>query len=321
MRYVGHLLPDATMNNLSSILTVVVAVAVAGLAYLWRRVSALEAQIRLERKSLAAKTSEADRFAQQTKEKAGELEQAKKQLHETRAKMKRLQKESSPGGGKRARTEVDRPVLSIDSAAAVVHVSNQELEARFAEKLASVEAELKAERDRVRTLEKAEEARKALQNNAPPPPSAGTAEEQVAALEQRLEALRKESEEQERKLKKSLNRAEAKERAAMRRANNNHSLYLVIKGQLELAEDKVALFRRRYEGAKTPDQFRTETEPVDVLPTEVPTPISAESEGDGPLHEDPSTAVEAKEHESMIGLSEPVEDSDADERPKEPAEA
>lgn len=271
MRYVENLRADATMNNLSSILTVVVAIAIAGIAYLWRRASALEGQLRRERKGLADRSSEAERFAQQAKGKARELERTKKQLHETRAKMKRLQKESGAVGGKRARaSEPDpNPSEAGHAVAAVVRISNQELEARYAEKLASMEADLHAAHERVRTLEsaasrreqEAEEARRALMRNTP---ASGTAEQQLAALEKRLEAYRSEASAAERKLKKAVARAEAKERAATRRANNNHSLYLVIKGQLELAEDKVALFRRRYEGAKTPNQVRIESEPTDT---------------------------------------------------------
>ena len=331
----SNLRADAAMNNLSSILTVVVAVAFAGIAYLWRRVSALEGRLRQERKSLAELSSQAERSALQAKQKATELERTKKQLHETRAKMKRQQKESNSGSGKRNRSaEPDSsPAPSQDSFAAVVHVSNQELEARFSEKLALLEADLQAERERVRALEaaatqrdrEAETARKALQKDTP---TSGTAEEQLAELEKGFEAFRQDAEAQQRKLKKAAARAEAKERAAARRANNNHSLYLVIKGQLELAEDKVALFRRRYEGAKTPDEVRAEAEPEvpksevsksEVSPTEPPPSPSTEpaSESEGNAVQDPPMMNPTSEPDASSESS----DRPSDERPKEPAEA
>ena len=40
--------------------------------------------------------------------------------------------------------------------------------------------------------------------------------------------------------------------SAQRRAANNHEAYQIIKGNLELAEDRIATLRRRYEGAKAP---------------------------------------------------------------------
>src|SRR6185503_11566425 len=39
---------------------------------------------------------------------------------------------------------------------------------------------------------------------------------------------------------------------------NNQQLYQVIKGQLELAEDRLAQLRRKYEGAQSIDELRRE---------------------------------------------------------------
>src|SRR5258706_14412320 len=68
--------------------------------------------------------------------------------------------------------------------------------------------------------------------------------------------------EREKELRRELRRSQENAGTATKRANNTHQLYQVIKGQLELLEDRLAALHRKYEGAMTPDEIRREQKKV-----------------------------------------------------------
>lgn len=104
--------------------------------------------------------------------------------------------------------------------------------------------------------------------SSPPPlpprdaPSDGARADETASLRSQLEAMKGAAVEREKELKRELRRAEEAASSAAKRASNNHQLYQVIKGQLELAEDRLATLRQKYEGARAPEALKRDTPPA-----------------------------------------------------------
>ncbi|MBK8010048.1 MAG: hypothetical protein IPK13_01755 [Deltaproteobacteria bacterium] len=77
----------------------------------------------------------------------------------------------------------------------------------------------------------------------------------VTLLRAELDEVRRQAAQQVKKIEKQRTEAEHRARAATKRAASNHALYQVIKGQLELTEDRLALLKQRYEGARSPAEI------------------------------------------------------------------
>lgn len=268
------------MSELQPLLLVLLAAAIGAAALFWRKIAALEASLRTERQALEGKRSEIDKVKQDSRQRLEELEATKRQLADTRSKLKKREQKELPagsGGSKRQRAAEEVNAPELGSAATVVRIADHELESRYRETTDRLEGELAEARQEVERLKKAEERRKAeaeraakalaaaaATTEAPAPAApaameaAATPEAQKEALEAQLEAFRRAAVERERSLEKKLAQAEGRANAANKRAASNHSLYQVIKGQLEIAEDKLALFKRKYEGAKKPESLKPE---------------------------------------------------------------
>lgn len=286
--------PNLPMDPIQVVLVVLLVAAAGAAVTFFRRMTALEETVRAEGHTVEEKRKELSTTKQELSEQKDQVEQLRKQLQETKAKLADKKKSQAAnaqtGGSKKQKPSADEPKEL--SAAAVVHVSDQELEdqhraireqleARLAEAKAEVEQLKKAEQRRRAEAEKAAQA--IMKDQAPAPVEASAArtpEEQVAALKAQLEAFQLAANEREKSLRRDLKKAEASASSAHRRAAGNQALYQVIKGQLEIAEDRLALFRRKYEGAKRPESLKVKNgektndldEQAVVAEAEVPTP-------------------------------------------------
>ncbi|MCB9648179.1 MAG: hypothetical protein H6730_16475 [Deltaproteobacteria bacterium] len=296
------------MTNVQAILLVAVAVLVAVAFFLWRRIAALEESVRTERATSEDRRAEAEKARADTRTKVAEVDQLKKQLQDTRAKLKRQEKQTEGGGSKKSRASAPaaEPPAS-ESAAAVVRVSNKEVEAEAERRLTGLRKELEAAQAKIVKLEQAEARRKAeiekakasLASEAPEAAAAAPAEgaapeQQVAALETQLTALKDAARGREKDLERQLRKLEGRERASTRRANNNHALYQLIKGQLDLAEDKVALLRRKYEGAKKPESLKADPVPADEVAAALADEATQEAEEAAKATADAATEAAAE---------------------------
>ena len=296
------------MSDLSPILLVLLLI-VSMVAYvLFRRTSNLETQLRAEKQKLQEKGTDAEKARSQNRERATELEQLRKQLQDTKTKLKRLQKEQNASKRGTKATDEDEPSALAPTAASTVRVTDQALQKEHNQTVSALKKELASANLRVADLEAAEARRKAqaqdavkaleaAANDKPPTnggvaaPSAATPEDRLAAVETQLEAFKRAAGQQEKKLRRELKKADARANAANRRANSSHSLYLVIKAQLDLTSDRLALLKRKYEGAMPPEALRPEK------------PAAAESPeaGSGPQEEalqDAAAAVAEAEAEA-----------------------
>lgn len=262
--------PKLAMNPIQVVLVVLLVAAIGAAVTFFRRMTALEETVRTEGHTVEEKRKELSAAKIEAAEHKEQLEQLKKQLQETKNKLadkKKSQAANSQGGGSKKQKAAEDSSQEM-SAASVVHVTDQELETQHRavrERLEAQVAEAKAEVER---LKRAEERRRAeteratqaiMKDQAPAAEvasAARTPEEQVAALKAQLEAFQLAANEREKSLRRELKRAEAGASSAHRRANGNQALYQVIKGQLEIAEDRLALYRRKYEGAKKPESLK-----------------------------------------------------------------
>jgi chromosome segregation ATPase len=243
--------------------------------YLWRKISTLEAHLRADRESSEERRSELEKARKDSRERRDELEDLRKQLQDTKAKLKRQQKDPQEGTGKkRQRSQIPQvPDDEEVTAAAIVRVGDREIEEahrkeveKLDDELDRLESELKRANETIDKMKRAEERRKedaelaakALAGSTAAAVAEGaTQEEKIAALTEQLETLKRAAAEEQKRLSSEVTKLEVKAKNAQKRASNNHSLYLVVKGQLELAEDKLALLRMKYEGAKKPEGMRS----------------------------------------------------------------
>lgn len=266
------------MNDLTPILLLVLAGAVAAVVFLWRKTSKLEELLGAEQKALEGKRDEIERARKEVRDRREELEQTRKQLQEAKAKVQR--KKELPAPQEKAPAKKAAEVEAAPTLAAFVRVTDQEVEEAHRRAIERLEQELegaKTELSRLKELDarreaEARRAAEALERERaraaggdappkapePPPPPAASAAEEIEALKTQIEALKRASVERERELSRRLAKAEGDNAHVLRRAANNLQLYQVIKGQLELTEDKLAGLRRKYEGAKSIDELRRE---------------------------------------------------------------
>ena len=300
------------MSDLSPILLVLLLIAAAVAFVMYRRTTTLEAQLQAEEKKANDNQADAEQVRTQNRARGRELEELRKQLQDSKTKLKRLQKDQNAQrkAGKAANVDDPAPSSVFDrSAASTVRVTNQALEDEHNRALASVRRELKDAKAEIQRLRSAESKRKAdaeaaanalaRDDNSPAATTAaetaaaaGTPEEQVAALETQLEAFKRAASQQEKKTRRDLKKAEARANAAHRRATSSHNLYLVIKAQLELTSDRLALLKRKYEGAMPPEALRPDKATNGALEDEA---AAAVAEAAASVAEAEAEAVEAEQ--------------------------
>ncbi|MEO1336371.1 MAG: hypothetical protein AAFV29_12040, partial [Myxococcota bacterium] len=261
------------MSDLSPILLVLLLIAGAVAFVMFRRTTALEAELQTEKQNAKDKRDDAEKARTQSRERVKELEQLRKQLQDTKAKLKRVQKDqhTQKKAAKLSGQDEDVPAVNKGSAASTVRVTNDELQREHNKMVSSLRKELDSARSKIGRLEAAEAKRKAEAEAAAkaiqagdamkteaPAAAAETPEDQVAALQTQLEAFKRAAGQQEKKVRRDLKKAEARANAAHRRANSSHNLYLVIKAQLELTSDRLAMLKRKYEGAMPPEALKPE---------------------------------------------------------------
>lgn len=250
------------MSQSQLILIILLALAAVAAFLTWKQAKKLEAQL-AERGAELQRAQEATDAAKKATETAkGKAQQLREQLDTARGKLNKLNKNSGKSSGKKQRASAPAPEpearQGTGSAAAVVRVSDQELESRYSEKIEALQASLRAAEDKLARMEAA--ATSEANKPAPAPVAAAelpatdseAPEDKLAALSARLTEVEQAAKEREKKLRRDLKRAEAKASAAGKRASSSHGLYAVIKGQLEMTEDKLARLKQKYEGAKAP---------------------------------------------------------------------
>lgn len=288
------------MSQAQLIPIVLLAIAAVVAFLTWNQARKLEAQLK-EQAAELKRAQEATETAKKAAETAkGKTQQLREQLDAARSKLNKQNKQSGKSSGKKHRGGASAPEPekkpSAESAAAVVRVSDQELESRYSEKIDALQASLRAAEDKLARMEAAatSEANKpapaAAPVAAPPPPpptDSDNPEDKIAALSARLSEVEQAAKEREKKLRRDLRRAEAKASAAGKRASSSHGLYAVIKGQLEMTEDKLAHLKQKYEGAKAPAALASMHERAESAKAETP------AEAPAPAAEAPAPAAEA----------------------------
>jgi hypothetical protein len=286
------------MAGLVPILVVFLAIAVVFLAMQVRQVGVARDALKHLEAQRDEKRSEAEAAKLEARERGKELERLRDELHDVRAKLKKKSEQAAVASGtakeRPARTKGLPPTApavgdSGSVAAAVVRITNQELEEqhRAAEELLRtqlVEAEsriaefTRREAEREAALEK---AKRSLADAAPKAPIVSEGqrpEEQVEALKTQLEAIERAAAERERQLKKELDKTAVDLRAAEKRASQNQQLYQVAKGQLVVVEDRLAALKRKHEKVIAPEDLKRPEVPA--APAQAPVaaaePVPAE---------------------------------------------
>jgi hypothetical protein len=270
------------MAGLVPILVVFLAIAVVFLAMQVRQVGVARDALKHIEAQRDEKRSEAEAAKLEARERSKELERVRDELHDTRAKLKKKSEQAAVASGtakeRPAKTKGLPPTApavgdSGSVAAAVVRITNQELEEqhRAAEELLRTQlaeaesriAELaRREAEREAALEKAKRSLADAAPKAPVVTEGQRPEEQVQALKVQLEAIERAAAERERQLKKELDKTAVDLRAAEKRASQNQQLYQVAKGQLVVVEDRLAALKRKHEKVIAPEDLKRAEAPV-----------------------------------------------------------
>jgi hypothetical protein len=267
--------------NLTWILLIVLAGVVVYATTLWKKIAKLEHGLRDETRLLEERKDELEKAKRESRERRDELEEAKKHLTEARNKLKKRERDEQPEqpSSKKARPSA-REEPAATASPVIVRISDQEIATEHQRTVQKLEDEIAALRSELATSKKREEQRardaekatKALEAAAaavpqavaqempvaPPPPAPVSVSEDVAALHAQLDAMKKVAVDRERELKREIRKAHDETKHALRRAANNQALYAVLHGQLELAEDRLAAYKLKYEGAKSIEELRRE---------------------------------------------------------------
>jgi hypothetical protein len=267
--------------NLTLILLFVLAAVVVFALSLWKKISTLESGLRSETRLLEEKKDEAEKARKEAREKRDELENTKKELQDAKLKIKKREKEDRPAPEKKKVPGV-RPAREEQGGApspVIVRISDQELAAEHQRAVQKLEDELTALRSELASSKMREEQRereaakaaKALEMLAsaptntpapavPEPPKEQPKEsgEELTQARAQLDGMRKAAGDRERELRRDLRKSNDEIKHAMRRAANTQAMYAVLKGQLELAEDRIAALHLKYENAKSIDELRRE---------------------------------------------------------------
>lgn len=257
------------MNESQLILLGLFAAAAAAAAFLWRQLTSVQAQVATARDEAESARAETAKVRNEAKTKRAELDKVRDQLDRTKTKLEKARSTQEPKTARRRRgpePKLAEPEIEVDpstSAAQVVRVSSRELEASHRKAIESLEARLAETQGQLETFRKEADRQAEAQARAAAAFEAEIAEDddgetqdtpeaRIEALERDLKAVRGAATDAAKTHKRDLKKLEARLDAAQRRAANDHAAYQVIKGHLELAEDRLATLRRRYEGAKAP---------------------------------------------------------------------
>jgi hypothetical protein len=263
------------MADLAPIVLILLAGSVGYAIFLWNKLRKFELEAKDTSGELEERKEELEKTRRELKDRREDAEQTKKLLQEARNKLKKQDKAAQEKPGAKRDKSSDTEAAAPMSAAAVVRISDSQLEEehrRAKERLESALGEAKREiaemkRKEAELRREAERASESLatasrENTAPAPaeprPAPPAGSDEVASLKGQLEAMKRAAVDREKELRRELRKSQEAGSSAIKRATNNHQLYQVIKGQLELAEDRLAALRRKYEGAMTPDELRRE---------------------------------------------------------------
>jgi hypothetical protein len=277
------------MHELTPVFIISFIVALVYAYYEFRQVGALRSELRRAEEAREEKRLEAENSRADLKEKREELERSKKDLQEARNKLKKQDKAREERSASKQEKPATAESPSPSSAASTVHIiENQELEESHRKIREGLEAELAVikrevqalrakEAERQAALEKAQaQLRVPAESAAPAAPVASRRpEEELESLKMQLEALSRAAMDKELDLKKQFNRASTDLRSAERRAQSNHQLYQVAKGQLAVTEEKLAVLRRKYEGARAPEELKKPK--AEEAPPEAPPATEAQT--------------------------------------------
>ncbi|MEM6368036.1 MAG: hypothetical protein AAF851_06995 [Myxococcota bacterium] len=278
------------MSEFQPLVLVVALGAVIAAFFFWRKSQAMESDL-TDARGAAEQADKAKKEAlAETKRKAEELDKARNQARESKNKLERLKKERHEAK-QQAAPKAQEDLPQDPGGASAVRIADSALEASFREKRTAYEKRIDDLKKRVSDLQDKEQKRKAETERAAQrlmaqagaeedELSSGpvSAEASVEALTQQLQALQRAATQRERELSRSLKKAESDARAASRRASGHQANYQVIKGQLEMVEDRLAEVRRKYEGAKRPSELRNLPEAEGEAPATEPTtaePVAA----------------------------------------------
>lgn len=299
------------MNESQLILLSLFAVAAAAAIFLWRQLSTVQARADAAEAATDEAKSATQKVRSEYKAKREENEKLREQLKSTKAKLEKSRATAAQDartprkrrGPEPKLSEPEPESLSITSgsAAQVVRVSSRELEETHRKAIVALEDKLSEARKRIAAFEEKERQRQKAAAEAaarlhaeaetpatPKTDTAASAEARIETLERELEATRTAAKNNNRARAKDLKRLEQRLEAAQRRAANDHAAYQVIKGHLEIAEDRLATLRRRYEGAKSPEQ-------VAPKPSRNKKKRKAKNEGPASSTETIDPTVEAKQ--------------------------
>lgn len=264
-----------SMDATPILLFLVAAIAIYAVM-LWKKVAKLEENLSGEARTLEDKRGELERARKEAREKKDELEEVRRHLQEAKAKLKKREKdpERESAGPSKKQSKAEEPAGPV-LAPIVVRVSDQELSNEHRITVDRLEGEIESLKAQLQEVTRRDEAMKREAEraaNALKAAAAGEAvraesspgdtkkpDEELRALKAQLEVMTRAAIENERGLKKELRRSEENARHALRRAANNAQLYAVIKGQLELAEDRLASYKLKYEGAKSIDDLKKDS--------------------------------------------------------------
>lgn len=285
------------MNEFQPILLVLTLGAIAAAVAFWRSAGATAEKLKAaeaERQKVSAELAEAKR---ETDKKAKDLESARKQLQESKHKVERLKKErhSAKKTAPAPTEEAPRP-----DPVPTARVTEKALEEEYGKKLDALQNTLDKARQRVSELESKERKRaeetkrvaaKLSEGLELPPVEGDDPEARLQAMTTQLQAIQQAAMSKEKELTRALRKAESEAKGAGKRAASHHALYQVIKGQLEMTEDRLAEYRRKYEGAKRPNELRRIVEPtaLEPQPAVAPPPEPPASGASEPTSE-PETA-------------------------------
>ncbi len=250
------------MNEFQPIFFAIALGAVVVAVLFWRRSASLDARLAETGRDRDARTEEVSQLREEAQRLREEMEGAKRQARETKNKLERLKKERHEKRPAKGLAEPAPEAEAEGGAAAVVRVTQRTIEDEHRRRVEKLEAELATARAEADRLKKAETERAAAAQRAaerlgaPEADGEGSPEARIQAMATRLEEIERSSRAKEKELQKGLRKAQADARAAQKRAQSHHSLYMVIKGQLEVAEDRLALMRHKYEGARLPTQIQ-----------------------------------------------------------------
>ena len=303
------------MEGPMPILVLLLVVAAALVLIQWRRVSALEAEIRATEEARDEKHLEAENARREAREKREEFEKIRDDLQDTKAKLKKVQKAAQES---RTSEPAAAPQSEggLGSVASVVHVTDKALEDEHRKVTGALRAEIAELRNELERVQSEQAiappaATPPPVSEAPPAPAPvtsadnGDAAMSVEALEAQMEASSRAATERENDLKRQLRKLRADLKSTERRSQSNHQLYQVAKGQLAVIEGRLASLKQKHEGAKTPAEVRASDPPAPAQEASEPDAAPAEAEAEASAEVPPETS------EAAEAGSEPPETSEA----------